>query len=147
MRRKIMIDDGTGFVNEVNDLLDEKLLTSIIEEFYQNKQQLDYYKKETDTQNKEIKDIMNRLEKTEIETDNGIVAKMSIQKRENFMEDKLIAKLKELDILTPIKTIEVVDMDELENVIYNGGLDASELTSCKQTKEITVLKVAKKKGE
>ena len=38
-------------------------------------------------------------------------------------------------------------MDELENVIYNGGLDASQLTSCKQVKEIPVLKVTKKKGE
>ena len=61
--------------------------------------------------------------------------------------DKLIAKLKELGVVSPIKTVEVVDMDELENVIYNGWLDASELTNCKQVKEIPTLKVTKKKGE
>ena len=44
------------------------------------------------------------------------------------------------------KTVEVVDMDELENVIYDGLLDASELSNCKQVKEVEVLKVTKKKG-
>jgi hypothetical protein len=106
-----------------------------------------YYKKEVDGANADIKFMMNKLGKNEFTTHKGNIAKVNIQKRESFVEDKLIAKLKELGVVTPIKTVEVVDMDELENVIYNGGLNASELTGCKQIKEIPVLKVTKKKGE
>lgn len=133
--------------DEINEINEKIFLGDTIDTFYQNKQQLDYYKKETDVQNKRIKEVMNELEKTEFETENGIIAKINVQKRESFIEDKLIAKLKELGVTTPIKTIEVVDMDELENVIYNGGLDASELTGCKQVKEVVTLKVTRKKGE
>ena len=122
-------------------------LEELINIFYADKQELDNYKKSTDEYNRKIKDMMNKLDVTEVETTNGLVAKLSIQNRESFMDDKLIAKLKELGVITPIKTVEIVDMDELENVIYNGQLNAAELTDCKQVKQVTTLKVSKKKGE
>lgn len=135
------------------DKLSESQLTSarklneIIQYFYEDKKHLDGYKKSTDKYNKEIKELMQELGTTEFGTDTGLIAKMNIQKRESFNENKLIDRLKDLDIITPIKTIEVVDMEELENVIYNGQLDASKITDCKQIKEVITLKVSKKKGE
>lgn len=142
MPRKLMIDN-----EEVSEEKTLKLLSETIERFYEDKQNLDSFKKLTEEENKQIKEVMSNLNKSEFETDSGIIAKVNIQKRESFVDDKLIAKLKDLGVTTPIKTIEVVDMDELENVIYNGDLDASELSSCKQVKEVAVLKVSKKKGE
>lgn len=130
----------------LNQNKEERELNALIQGFYEDKQQFDYYKKETDKTNKEIKELMQQLDTGEFETDNGLVAKMNIQKRESFNEAKLLEKLKTLGVTTPIKTIEVVDMDLLEDTIYNGQLDASKLSDCKQVKEVITLKVNKKKG-
>ena len=132
-------------LNLLNENKAERLLNSIIECFYNDKQKLDNYKKSTEEYNKEIKKLMNQLNKTEFETDNGLDAKITVQNRESFNEDKLIEKLKLLNGHTAIKTKEYVDMDELENLIYNGFLDASELTSCKVSKEVITLKVSERK--
>lgn len=121
---------------------EERILNSTIECFYKDKQQLDYYKKETDNANKEIKEMLKKLNKTEFETDNGLIAKMTISKRESFIEESLLDKLKELKVDGIIKTKEYVDMDALEDAIYNGKLDASELSNCRQTKEVITLKVS-----
>lgn len=132
-------------LNLLNENKAERLLNSTIECFYNDKQKLDNYKKSTEEYNKEIKKLMNQLNKTEFETDNGLVAKITVQNRESFNEDKLINTLRKLGITAPIKTKEYVDMDELENEIYNGFLDASELTSCKVSKEVVTLKVSERK--
>lgn len=129
----------------LNQSKEERLLNSTIECFYEDKKQLDTYKKSTDEYNKEIKKLMNELNKTEFETDSGLVAKINIQNRESFNEDKLIEKLKELKGNTAIKTKEYVDMDELEDLIYNGYIDAAQLSSCKVSKEVVTLKVSERK--
>lgn len=126
------------------NLLLEENLKELIRLFYEDKQQLDEYKKSTDEYNKNIKDLMGKLDTTEFESDD-LIAKIGVQNRESFNEPKLIEKLKELNIEGVIKTREYVDMDALENVIYNGLLDASELTPCKEVKTVTTLKVSKKK--
>lgn len=122
-------------------------LNEQIKLFYADKEELDKYKKSTDEYNKQIKDLMQQLNTNIFATDNGLIAKIIVQNRDSFIEDKLLLKLKELGITTPIKTIEVVDYSELENVIYNGQLDASELTNCKENKKVVTLKVSEKKGE
>ena len=132
-------------IDEVEN--EEQLLDDMIEYFVEQKEPLEYYKKEVDGANADIKFMMHKLNKNEFTTHMGNTAKVTTQKRESFIDDKLISKLKELGVTSPIKTVEVVDMDELENVIYNGDLDASKLTDCKQVKEVVVLKVSKKKGE
>lgn len=126
---------------------EEQLLSDMIDYFMEQKEPYEEYKKELDGANADIKFLMNKLGMKEFTSSWGYTAKLNVQKRESFDDNKLITKLKELGVTTPIKTVEVVDMDELENVIYNGGLDASQLTGCKQIKEIPVLKVSKKKGE
>ena len=125
--------------------LEELELDNLIGSFYAKKLKLDKYKKETDSENKRIKELMTKLDITEYKNTLGKVAKLNIQKRESFNEEKLLAKLKELNGLTAIKTIEVVDMDELENLIYNGDIDASQLSGCKKVQEIKVLKVTQAK--
>lgn len=126
---------------------EERILNSTIQSFYEDKQKLDYYKKETDNANKEIKEILQKLNKTEFETDNGLIAKMTISKRESFIEQALLQKIKELKVEGIIKTKEYVDMDALEDAIYNEKLDASELSNCREYKEVITLKVSRKKGK
>ena len=121
-------------------------LKELVRLFYEDKQQLDNYKKSTDEYNKDIKEIMGQLDLTEFESDD-LVAKIGVQNRESFNEEKLIDKLKALNVEGVIKTKEYVDMDALENAIYNELIDASELTSCKEVKTVTTLKVSKKKGK
>lgn len=130
---------------EVSEYRAEQILSNTIEAFYDDKQQLDFYKKETDKQNKEIKEAMSKLNKTEFETDNGYIAKITVQKRENFNEDKLLAKIKDLGVEGIIKTKEYIDMDALEDAIYNERLNASELSNCRESKETITLRVSKNK--
>lgn len=125
----------------------EENLQELIRLFYEDKQCLDDYKKSTDEYNKEIKQGLKELGVNEFETATGLIAKYNIQKRESFNEDLLLQKLKELGVNTAIKTKEYVDMDELENLIYNGELNASELSNCRVIKEVETLKVTKKKGD
>lgn len=122
----------------------EDNLKELIRLFYEDKQQLDKCKKSTEAYNKEIKEGMAELGVNDFVSDD-LIAKINTQYRESFDEDKLLNKLKELGVTTPIKQKEYVDMDELENVIYNNILDASELSSCKIVKEVVVLKVSKQK--
>lgn len=132
--------------------INEKIkLNNIINLYYNQKRELDYYKKEVDKGNKDIKELLTQLNKTEFETDNGLIAKMTTQKRESFDEDKLLDIIKNLEINgikgigDIIKTKEYVDMDELENQIYLGAINASELQSARITKEVVTLKVSERK--
>ena len=119
-------------------------LKELIRLFYEDKQQLDNYKKSTDESNTKIKEYMTELNLTEFK-DEDLTAKISIQNRESFNEARLLDKLSALNVPGVIKTREYVDMDALEDAIYNGLVDASELTSCKDTKTVTTLKVSKSK--
>lgn len=121
--------------------MDINELDGLINGYKQNKESLDNYKKITDEENAKIKQIMQANNIDTYTTLRGTQANITIQKRESFLDSKLIARLKELGITSPIKTIEVVDMDELENVIYNNKLDPRQIIDCKQVKEIVVLKV------
>lgn len=125
----------------------KELLNSIIECFYKDKQTADKYKKSAEEYNKEIKDIMSDIKIDEFETDSGLIAKLTHKQLESFNEKKLLAKMKELNIPGIIKTREYVDMEALENEIYNENINASELASCREIKETVALKVSKKKGK
>lgn len=122
-----------------------RILNSTIECFYEDKQNLDKYKKSTEEYNTEIKELMAKLNTDIFYTDSGLQAKISVQHRESFIEEALLNKIKTLKIPGVIKTKEYVDMDALEDAIYNEVLDASELSSCRTSKEVITLKVSKKK--
>ena len=127
--------------------MEEQSLDSMIAEYYEHKSILDEQKKLVDVLNGHIKKIMEENDFDDYITEDGnYVAKKIIQNRESFKEPNLIAKLKELGVTSPLKTIEVIDYDELENVIYNGVLDAGLLSEFRENKEVVTLKVSKKKG-
>lgn len=131
--------------NKTNGVNEHRLLNTKIEGFFKDKQKLDIYKKYTETANQEIKDLMHKLNINEFETDSSLIAKLTHKQSESFNEEKLLAKMKELNIPGIIKTREYVDMEALENEIYNENINASELASCREIKETVALKVSKKK--
>ena len=122
-------------------------LDGMINSYAQNKESLDNYKKVCDEENNWIKEMFSKADIDEYTTISGLTAKVTISKKENFIDNLLITKLKELGALSAIKTVEVVDYDELENLIYNNKLDASQLNDCKTVKEIATIRINKKKGE
>lgn len=124
---------------------EQLLLGSTIDCFYKDKKLADKYKKSSEAYNAQIKELMSTMNRTMFETSTGLVAKLTTQNRESFIDDLLLAKIKELNIPGIIKTKEYVDMEALENAIYNGQLNASELSGCREVKKVITLKVGKKK--
>ena len=104
-------------------------LEELLELYTEKKEVLDVLKKETNIYNKKIKELMNQLKVKEFTTKSGNKAKISIAERFEFIDAALINKIKELELEDIIiKTKEYVDTVELENAIYNGKIDAKELS-------------------
>lgn len=127
-------------------------LSTLINAYFTNNSEMKDYKKICDNQNAKIKELMKAESITEKVTD-LYTAKVSVETRESFIEEKLIEVLRKYGIVAPIKTREYVDMEVLENILYNGVLSPSlieDLDKCKDVKEIVKLRVSKnkkKKGE
>jgi len=126
---------------EDNKTAEEKL-QELIPHYQLNKHAMDSYKKLVDKDNKEIKKIMLESQLPEFIV-GDIKATCSVSEREDFIEEALIEKLKEMKVGGVIKMKEYVDMDALENAIYNGKLNAAELASCQTKKEVVTLRVTK----
>lgn len=121
-------------------------LQKLINEFGTRNEQVKSLKKETDALNTQIKEIMANLPGGVAETEQ-FVAKYSVTTTSDFDEPKLIERLKQLGCHGVIKTVEVVDMDALENAIYNGHIAGSELADCKVSKSVAKLVVSVKKAK
>lgn len=119
-------------------------LEELIPSYKEHKQELKHLTDTTDQENAEIKDYMGQLGVVKFTSGNW-VASISETKKESFIEPKLIETLKALGVEGVIKTKEYVDMDALENAIYNKQFDASILASCKETHVIKTLRILKKK--
>lgn len=130
---------------EDNKTAEEKL-QELIPHYQLNKSEMDSYKKVVDKDNKEIKMIMLESQLPEFIV-GDIKATCSVSEREDFIEEALIEKLKEMKVDGVIKMKEYIDMDALENAIYNGELNAAELASCQTKKEVVTLRVTKIKEE
>lgn len=129
----------------MDNFAQELELNTLMDSFYAKKDRLDYYKKETDSENKRIKELMTELNLTEFVNDNGLQAKITVQKRENFIEDKLISYLIDNNFVDAIELVPTINYDKLEDMIYNGRINASELAEYKTIKEVPTLKISKKK--
>lgn len=122
-------------------------LDTLIPQYAENKGMLDDYKKLCDTENKQIKELM---EEGSYEA-GGYKATKSIQVRESFNEDKLLSVMKQLaneykDVSSCIKTKEYVDMDVLESIIYKQLLSNEalmEIDKCRESKEVVTLRISK----
>lgn len=121
-------------------------LEELIEHYYVNKTEADSYKKIVDKDNATIKELMLQEKVTEAVTASGIKATCSISEKESFVEDALIEKIKALGVKGIIKKKEYVDMEALENAIYNGKLNAAELASCQEKKQVVTLRVSRAKN-
>jgi len=118
-----------------------------IKYYFDQKTILDTVKKDVDKFNTEIKSEMADLDTLEVD---NLIAKKTISTRESIDEEKLIPIIKSWNIPNEdiIKTKEYVDMEALENAIYNGLISQEqlvEMSSAKTVKEIVTLKVTKKK--
>lgn len=123
----------------------KETLQELVTHYYLNKAEADSYKKIVDNDNAAIKEIMLKENVTEIITDDGIKATCSIAEKESFVEDALIEKIKSLGVKGIIKKKEYVDMEALENAIYHGKLNAAELATCQEKKQVVTLRVTKAK--
>lgn len=124
-----------------------EILEELLNNFYEDKQRADHFKKMADDYNSTIKKLFSEMDINEFETESGLVAKLTIQKRENFIEPKLIEYLKQNDFSDAIDLVEIINYDKLEDMIYNGRIDASLLSEYKTIKEIPTLKVTVKKDK
>lgn len=128
-------------MNNLNELIDAYAL---------NKSELDSYKKICDKENAEIKALMTELELDKAMTDD-YVATLTVQRRETMDEDMLLEVLINCgykDLV--VRTKEYVDMDLLENAIYNEKIDREtllQMNNCKSVKEVPTLKVMKRNKE
>lgn len=123
-------------------------LKDLISNYYSVKSLMDNYKKETDAMNKEIKTEMKELGKSTIDLEEeGLVCELKTQERKSFNEPELISYLKQLNVELPgvIEVVEKINEDALENAIYNGKVNPTELKQFIQIKKVDVLKVKKKK--
>ena len=66
--------------NSIDEYKDEEqFLSDMIGYYFEQKQELDGLKKETENANTDIKYLMNRLNKKEFQTDLGLIAKINVQ--------------------------------------------------------------------
>ena len=130
-------------------------LTQLIERYGTLKGEMDSYKKQVDADNKAIKEIMAENNLTEA-SGGGYIAKYSESVSNNFDEAKLLEKLENMTYKDPncsglvsvkslgvIKMKPYVDMEALENAIYNGQISAADLADCRivvKTPRLTIKK-------
>lgn len=120
----------------------EERLTELLPIYHMQKSEMDSIKKVVDKENAEIKTLMRKSNLSEFIA-GDIKATCSVSERQDFIEEALIEKLKDMKVKGVIKKKEYVDMDALENAIYNGELNAAELASCQTKKEVVTLRVTK----
>ena len=119
-------------------------LMELIPSYKEHKTELKDLEEIADSENAKIKDYMGQLKADRFIAGDWVAA-VSESKRESFNEPRLIEILKALGVKGIIKKKEYVDMDALENAIYNKELDATAVMPAKETKMITTLRILKKK--
>ena len=117
---------------------------TLVDKFGDVKVQADALKKESDGYKEEIKTYLSEHDMDEYSTSKWRV-KYSVAVTRDFNQEKLLAKVKEAGLTDCIKTVEVVDMTNLENAIYNGKVDASIFADCEVIKETPKLNIYKTK--
>lgn len=136
----------------------EASLKSVIDEFFDVKSSADKFKKSADELNKKIKAMMSsddslliadstkRNNRTYI-TDH-CVADYYEKEVKSMNEAALLDFLKEKGYKKAIKKVEVVDMEALENLIYNGKIseeDQKEMLKFEEVKITPTLTVKARK--
>ena len=126
-------------------------LQGLIETYGEHKAEKDKYTKLTDTENKVIKQEMARLNLGECEA-GEYIAKYQLISSESFDEDSLITCFLSVpywcgvnDEYEIVKYTPYIDMNALENAIYDGRFDPKLLAEYKQIKKTERLTIKTKK--
>ena len=137
-----------GRLNLSNVETEENLtLDELIPVYAENKADLDQIEKVCKTQNAEIKKYMEELGEDE-HTAGGYTVKYIVSERESMNEERLLEMMKKHNVPGVIKTKEYVDMDALENYLYNVVMSdemAADLNSCREVKQVVQLRIGKEK--
>lgn len=133
-------------------MTDLERLKQCAAEYVADKAEESKLKKRLDSNNANIKQLMELLGREDIELDDGSRVVYSITKRESLDEDKLLVQLKKYAPDTQcIKTKEYIDMDVLENELYHDKIPdvaLAAMDTCRNVKEIPTLNIKKaKKGK
>lgn len=119
-----------------------------IDNYGKVKELADSYKKNADAQNKDLKKYLEEHDIKDYSTDSYVV-KYYTQTKESMNEPKAIDILKHAGITKCIKTVEILDADALENLLYNGEIPVEvivDLQTCREVKVVPALKISKVKG-
>lgn len=122
-------------------------LKGLIDQFAENKSLKDDYDKLCKRDNQKIKDIMGKYELDTFDSDD-YTAKYYSQNKESFDSELAVKILKQHGITNCIKTVEVLDDELLESMLYNKELPeivVKELSVCTNTNTTWALKVSKRK--
>ena len=130
-----------------------KLLKALIPIYVENKREADDYAKLAKKYNADIKNMMRELDISDI-SNGSYVIKRSIVKTAKMDEQKMIEILKRVwtgDGENPyIKTVEVVDLDAVENAMYNNAFSQdiiAEFSACDISTTIEKLTISKVKDK
>jgi hypothetical protein len=126
-------------------------LEELIPKYGEDKANMDSLKKEVDAENTLIKKLMKDSDSGEYEA-GGWVAKYSVSERVSLDEKKLLQIIKEHGVEKEglIDTVEVLNMDVLEDLLYKNEIPQEvvvEMDSCREVKEVATLRVTRVKKE
>lgn len=129
-----------------------QILEECISRYGENKAHIKPYEDEIKKDNSKIKEIMNKENIKEF-SGGKYVATIRVDKTEDFDKEKLVQVIQKdwADrglgyMYCPYLVVKYeVDMERLENAIYNGEFDATKLAECKVTKETPKLIIKEKK--
>ena len=127
--------------------MDDIMLETMVEMYGRNKSTLDELKKRCDKDNKKIKAMMVEGKHSDFKSEH-YVAKYYESERTSFDSEKALAILKRAGLNQCVKTIEVLDEDAFESMLYNGEIPTEilpDLNSCREVKKIPTLKISERK--
>lgn len=123
------------------------MLETMVEMYGKNKATLDELKKVCDKDNKKIKAMMVEGNHSDFKSEHYI-AKYYESERTSFDSEKALAILKRAGINQCVKTVEILDEDVFESMLYNDEIPIEilpDLNSCREVKKIPTLKISERK--
>ena len=130
MRKRIDSDNiDAKTLNEVKSETGSNALKSLMEKVV-DLYKLDADKKQLEAIMKDSKtNIITLMQSLEVDTieHRGVRCKLASKTTKNINEEALLEHCKSLDIDGLVKTVEIVDMDVLENLIYTKQIEANSI--------------------
>lgn len=136
-----MNKDYTEEFKTYDDKLKEKdYLNRVLRSYYYQKNIANNAKKMADSLNKEIKNYMNENQLQAIrDGDIHFIVDLKVKEKEEWVEELLLVKLKDLGFNELIKTKECVDYEKLEKYLYLGKILKREIQVCSKTNKTEYL--------